>query len=50
MAEVVLTAVENELARREWQERFARRPATNLGIAAAALLDEARSDRGEHLK
>ncbi len=41
----VLTAVERELARWEWRERLAQRPTTDLGIEAAALLEEERSLR-----
>jgi hypothetical protein len=35
-------AVERELARREFHERLARRPKTDLGVSAAALLVEER--------
>ena len=45
MSAVVLTAVERELARWEWQERLAQRPTTDLGAEAATLLDEERSLR-----
>ena len=45
MSAVVLTAVERELARWEWQERLALRPTTDLGAEAATLLDEERSLR-----
>ena len=45
MSAVVLTAVERELARWEWQERLAQRPTTNLGVDAATLLAEGRSLR-----
>jgi plasmid stability protein len=45
ISSAVLTAVERELARSEWQERLAARPATDLGIEAAALLAEERSSR-----
>lgn len=41
----VLTAVERELARWEWRERLAQRPATDLGIPAATLLHEERATR-----
>lgn len=46
MGEVVLEAVEHELARQEWHERFARRPVTDLGVTAASLIDQARRERG----
>ena len=45
MSAVVLTAVERELARWEWQERLAQRPTTDLGAEAATLLEEERSLR-----
>lgn len=41
----VLTAVERELAMWEWRERMARRPETDLGVDAAALIAEERSSR-----
>ena len=47
MSDVVLAAVEQELARHEWQERFARRPATELDVSAAALLEQERRRRDE---
>lgn len=49
MSAVVLTAVERELARQEWQERFARRPATMLAVSAAELLEQERRGRDEQL-
>lgn len=49
MSAVVLAAVERELGRQEWQERFARRPATQLGVSAAELLDQERRGRDEQL-
>ena len=45
MSEVVLTAVERELARQEWHERLARRPATQLGVSGAQLLEQERRGR-----
>ena len=44
---LVLTAVERELERREWRQHLARLPATDLGLPAVELLDEARSLRDE---
>ena len=44
IGEVVLAAVEHELERQEWSERFATRPETDLGTTAAALLEEARRE------
>jgi len=49
MSAVVLDALERELARQEWQERFARRPATKLDVSAAELLDQERRSRDEQL-
>ena len=42
---VVLTAVERELARREWQDHLAQRPKTELRVEVATLLAEERSLR-----
>ncbi|MBI2357997.1 MAG: toxin-antitoxin system HicB family antitoxin [Deltaproteobacteria bacterium] len=49
IGEVVLSAVERELARTEWHERLAKRPITNLGISAASLLEEERRLRDAEL-
>ena len=49
MSAAVLTAVERELTRWEWRARLARRPETDLGIAAAALLREERSSRDKEI-
>lgn len=45
MRAVALIAIERELARWEWRERMAQRPETDLGVDAAALLEEERSRR-----
>lgn len=45
MSSVVLTALERELTRSDWQKRFAQHPETDLGVDAATLLAEARSLR-----
>ena len=45
MSAIVLTAVERELARREWQDHLAQRPKTELGVEVATLLAEDRSLR-----
>ena len=45
MSAVVLAALERELARREWPDRLAGRPETDLKGPASALLVEARSAR-----
>ena len=45
MSAIVLTAVERELARREWQDHLAQHPKTELGVEVATLLAEERSLR-----
>jgi plasmid stability protein len=45
LSEVVLTAIERELARSEWSRRLASRPITELGVSAASLLEEVREQR-----
>ena len=50
IAEVVLGAVERELARKEWQERFAGRTATKLDVSAAQMLELERLGRDEQLR
>ena len=49
LGDIVLEAIEREVARREWHKRFSTRPATQLGISAAKLLDEERRQRGSEL-
>ena len=46
---LVLAAVEQELARREWRERWADRPAADLGMPAAKLVEEERRLRDREL-
>ena len=46
LSEVVLEALERELARAEFLNRLAARPPTDLGIPAATLLEEVREERG----
>lgn len=45
LGEIVLEAIEREVARREWRKRFSGRPTTRLGIAAAQLLEQERRQR-----
>ena len=45
LSDVVLTALECELARREWHERLTHRPTTDLGVSAASLLAQERQQR-----
>jgi plasmid stability protein len=49
LSEVVLEALERELARRDWQQRLAGRPKSELGTSAASLLAEARAGRDREL-
>ena len=42
-------AIEKELARREFHERLARHPKTDLDVSAAALLEEERQQRNGDL-
>jgi hypothetical protein len=45
MSEVVLAAIERELAMWEWRERWAQHPTADLGISAADLIREERALR-----
>ena len=49
LSDVVLMALEHELARREWHERLVHRPTTDLGVSAASLLEQERQQRERHL-
>ena len=49
MSDVVLAAIENELARHAWRERHAGRPGVDLGVSAASLLEEERASRQQEL-
>jgi hypothetical protein len=49
IGEIVLEAIEREVARREWHKRFASRPATRLRSTAAELLDQERRLRDSDL-
>ena len=40
MRDLVIAAIERELSRREWRERWEQRPVTDLDASAASLLDE----------
>jgi hypothetical protein len=42
---IVLSVIEPELARREWHQRLAERPVTELSDSAASLLAEERQER-----
>lgn len=47
LSDIILAAIEHELARHEWHERLKQRPQTDLGSSAAALLEEERWHRDE---
>lgn len=45
ISDLVLVSIERELARQEWLDRMATRPAVELGVSAASLVEEARGLR-----
>ena len=49
LSQVVLEALEHELARAEFRERLETRPPTQLSVSAASLLEEERSQRDQKL-
>ena len=49
ISEVALEALEREMARQEWKERLAQRPAADLGDSAASLLEQERQQREKDL-
>ena len=49
LSQVVLEALEHELARVEFRERLETRPPTELRVSAASLLEEERSQREQDL-
>ncbi|HEY7318094.1 MAG TPA: toxin-antitoxin system HicB family antitoxin [Candidatus Binatia bacterium] len=49
LGEIVLEAIEREVARREWHKRFSGRPSTQLRSSAAELLEEERRQRDSDL-
>ena len=50
LGEIVLDAIEREVARREWHKRFSGRPSTQLGSSAAELLEQERHQRDSELR
>lgn len=48
--DVVLEAVEREVSREEFRQRFARRDSVNLGRPAARTLEAERADRDRALR
>jgi hypothetical protein len=49
LGEIVLEAIEREVARREWHKRFSGRPSTKLPVSAAELLEQRRRQRDSDL-
>ena len=49
LGEIILEAIEREVARREWRKRFSGRPTTHLDISAAELLEQERRQRDSDL-
>jgi hypothetical protein len=49
LGEIVLDAIEREIARREWHKRFTNRPTTRLRNSAAELLEQERRLRDSDL-
>jgi plasmid stability protein len=49
LSDIVLMALERELARREWHERLVMRPTIDLGTSAASLLTQERYQRERDL-
>lgn len=49
LGDLVLEAVKRELERQQWRDQLKQRPSTDLGISAAALLEQERQLRGESL-
>jgi plasmid stability protein len=49
ISDIALEAIEREMARYEWHEKLAERPATDLGDSAASLLEQERRQREREL-
>ena len=49
LGEIILEALEREIARREWHKHLSSRPATRLRSSAAELLDQERRLRDSDL-
>lgn len=49
LSDVVLHALERELALSEWRDRLAKRPSTSLKTSAVSLLEQERDHREKHL-
>jgi len=49
ISDIALEALEREMDRTEWHERHSQRPATDLGVSAASLLEQERQQRARDL-
>jgi hypothetical protein len=49
LGEIILEAIEREVARREWHKRFSGRAMTHLNNSAAELLEQERRQRDRDL-
>lgn len=49
LSDVVLIALERELARYEWHAQLVQHPTTDLGVSAAAWLEQERQQREREL-
>ena len=50
ISDLVLAAVERELARQDWLDRLRTRPEVELGASAASLVEEERALRDQELR
>ena len=50
LSDLVLAAIERELARQEWLDRLRTRPEVGLGVSAASLVEEERAVRDQELR
>ncbi|HVR95584.1 MAG TPA: toxin-antitoxin system HicB family antitoxin [Thermoanaerobaculia bacterium] len=49
ISDIVLGAIEREMARYDWNEKLSQRPPTDLGGSAASLLEQERKEREREL-
>ena len=49
LGQIILEAIEREVARREWHKRFSGRPTSHLSNSAAELLEQERRERDRDL-
>lgn len=50
ISDLVLAAVERELARQDWLDRLRTRPEVDLGASAASLVEQERALRDQELR